>query len=180
MLVTVIPAARPVLQGDRSLLGKALFVLLRGHYIFTRAVPELLWAMLIVFVVSPGMIAGSLALAIHNFGILGKLCTEVVENLDRKPLRALQSTGAGRAQVLLYGVLPLALPSLLTFILYRREVIIRTTIVVGFVGAAGLGREFRLSMSFFHCSDIILILIAYVALVYVVDLVSVGLRRLAR
>ena len=80
---------------------------------------------------------------------------------------------------MLYAVLPSALPAFLTFILYRWEVIIRTTIVVGFVSAAGLGREFRLNLSFFHYSDVGLLLVDYVLLVFIVDAASVGLQRLA-
>lgn len=130
--------------------------------------------------------AGALALGLHDFGVLAKLCAEVVEGLDRRPLRSLRSiraAGASRAQALLYGVLPSALPAFLTFLLYRWEVIIRTTIVVGFVGfvgATGLGREFRLRMSYFRYTDVALLLPVYVGLVLAVDAIGVGLRRLAR
>ena len=82
--------------------------------------------------------------------------------------------------MLLYAVLPQVLPQLLTFLLYRWEVVIRTTVVVGFVAASGLGREFRLSMSFFQYDRVTLLLICYLLLVVGVDLASAGLRRLAR
>ena len=81
---------------------------------------------------------------------MGRLCAEVVEDLDPAPRSALRAAGASSFQALAYGVLPQALPQFLTYTLYRWEVIIRTTIVVGFVSAGGLGREFRLAMSFFH------------------------------
>lgn len=180
MLLTVMAAARPLGDGERHWVGTLRFALVRGAYVFARAVPELVWALLIVFVLSPGILAGALALGFHNFGVLGRLCAEVVENLDRRPIQAVRATGASRGQTLLYAVLPTALPAFLTFILYRWEVIIRTTIVVGFVSAAGLGREFRLSLSFFHYSDVGLILLVYLLLVFAVDAASVGLRRLAR
>ena len=90
------------------------------------------------------------------------------------------SNSASNFQVVLYGVLPQALPQLLTYLLYRWEVIIRTTVVVGFVAAGGLGREFRLQMSYLHYDDVALLLICYLILVIGVDLVSAGLRRLAR
>jgi phosphonate transport system permease protein len=180
MLLTVMAGAHPGLDGERHAVGTLLFGLTRATWIFARAVPELVWALLIVFVFSPGILAGALALGLHNFGVLGRLCAEVVENLDRRPIRAIRATGAGRGQTLLYAVLPTALPAFLTFILYRWEVIIRTTIVVGFVSAAGLGREFRLNLSFFHYSDVGLLLLVYVLLVFAVDAASVGLRRLAR
>jgi phosphonate transport system permease protein len=179
MLLTVMAGARPMLDGERHAVGTLLFGVTRIAWIFARAVPELVWALLIVFVFSPGILAGALALGLHNFGVLGRLCAEVVENLDRRPVQAVRAAGASRGQTLLYAVLPSALPAFLTFILYRWEVIIRTTIVVGFVSAAGLGREFRLNLSFFHYSDVGLLLLVYVLLVFAVDAFSVGLRRLA-
>ena len=138
------------------MVGGAAFFVMRAVFVFTRGVPELLWAMLIVFVFSPGVLPGALALAVHNYGILGKLSAEVVEDLDPRPARALRTAGAGNFQMLLYGVLPQVLPQFLTYMLYRWEVIIRTTIVVGFVAAGGLGREFRLSMSWFQYDKVIL------------------------
>ncbi|MBI4497097.1 MAG: ABC transporter permease subunit [Chloroflexi bacterium] len=184
MLATVIPAARITADGaltrTRHGIAPVLFVVIRAAYIFSRAVPELVWAMLIVFIFSPGILPGAIALGIHNFGVLGKLCAEVVEDLDLRPARAVRAAGASSAQTLLYAVLPSALPQFLTYILYRWEVIIRTTIVVGFVSAAGLGREFRLRMSFFHYTDVALLLLVYFLLVLSVDLLSTVLRRLAR
>lgn len=183
-LLTFIPASRNVafgdLSGSRSPFGAAVFFVIRTLYIFTRGVPELVWAMLIVFVLSPGIVPGAVALGIHNFGILGKLSSEVVEGLDPRPMRALRASGAGNFQLLAYGILPQALPQLLTYLLYRWEVVIRTAIVVGFVAAGGLGREFRLRMSWLHYDDVMLLLVCYLILVLGVDLVSAGLRRLAR
>ncbi len=183
-LASFLPAARNVaygeLGGKRRTIGVPGFVALRILFAFTRGVPELVWALLIVFVFSPGVLAGALALAVHNYGILGKLSAEVVENMDTRPARALRGAGAGNFQVVLYGVLPQTLPQLLTYLLYRWEVIIRTTVVVGFVAAGGLGREFRLQMSYLHYDNVALLLICYLVLVVGVDLASAGLRRLAR
>jgi phosphonate transport system permease protein len=153
---------------------------LRVMYIVSRALPELVWAMIIIFIFTPGILPGAIALAIHNFGILGKLGAETVESLDPRPARALASSGASRSQILLYAVLPQALPQFLTYVLYRWEIIIRTTIVIGAVSATGLGREFRLSMSFFHYTDVALILIWYFFLVLMVDALCAYFRRLAR
>ena len=135
VLLTFLPAARNVafgeLSGARPLSGQAAFFVVRATFTFTRGIPELFWAMLIIFVLSPGLLPGAVALAVHNYGILGKLSAEVVENLDPRPARALRSSGAGNLQMLMYGVLPQALPQLLTYLLYRWEVVIRTTVVVG-------------------------------------------------
>lgn len=181
MVFTVIPAARNVADGTLTLAKKwygiIVYGLVRGCYIFSRSVPELIWAMIIIFIFKPGILPGAIALALHNFGILGKLCAEVIEDVDSRPLRSLASSGASKAQMFIYGVIPTVLPQFITYILYRWEVIIRTTIVVGFVGAGGLGQAFKLSMSFFHYSDITLFLICYVFLVVLADSISEGIRR---
>lgn len=180
MLATVMLGARRVIDGHDSWVRSLLSLLVRGTYILTRAVPELIWALMIVFVFSPGILAGALALGIHNYGVLGRLCAEGVENIDRRPVQAIRAAGGSSGETLFYAVLPTLLPGFMTYILYRWEVIIRTTIVVGAVAAAGLGREFRLRMSFFHYSDVLLLLIVYVLLVFLVDGLSAMLRRMAR
>jgi phosphonate transport system permease protein len=182
MLLTVIAASRNVANGTLTLsknwYSKILYGIIRVLYIFSRAVPELIWAMIIVFIFKPGILPGAIALALHNFGILGKLCAEVIEDLDLRPIRNLSSSGASTSQILIYGVIPMVMPKFITFILYRWEVIIRTTIVVGFVGAGGLGQEFKLAMSWFNYTEITLILICYMILVGLSDLLSEGFRKL--
>jgi phosphonate transport system permease protein len=184
MVITVIPAARNVANGRLTLSSSPLhwisYLFIRASYILSRAVPELIWAMMIIFIFQPGILPGAVALALHNFGILGKLCAEVIEDLDERPIRHLSSSGAGRMQILLYGVLPSVLPKFLSFILYRWEVIMRTTIVVGFVGAGGLGQQFKLSMSYFHYSDITLIILCYLLLVWLADFLSELSRKAAK
>ena len=184
VLVTFLPAARNVSNGDLggspSLGLGVLYHLLRFFFAFTRAVPELVWAMVIVFFLSPGILPGAIALGLHNYGIVGRLSAEVVENMDPGPARALRSAGAGNLQMLAYGIIPQAMPQFLTYLLYRWEVVIRTTVVVGFVSAGGLGREFRLSLSFFQYTDVALIILWYLILVVAVDLLSAVLRRMVR
>lgn len=183
-LVLLMPGARTVsdgtLGGAPARAGTALYASVRVFYALTRAIPELVWAMLIVFFLTPGILPGALALGIHNLGIVGRLTSEVVENLDPAPARALRAAGASSTKALLYGVFPQALPVFLTFLLYRWEVVIRTTVVVGFLNAGGLGREFRLRMSWFHYDDVALLLTWYLLLVIGVDALSAQLRRRVR
>jgi len=183
-LLTFMFGARNVMFGElapqRTLLRPLWFVVVRGVWALTRAIPELVWAMLIVFILNPGILPGAVALGLHNFGIVGKLASEVVESLDARPARALRAAGAGTLQVLVYGILPQALPQFLTYVFYRWEVIIRTTLVVGVVAAGGLGPDFRLAMSHFHYTTVALLLGCYLLLVLGVDLVASGMRRLAR
>ena len=184
MFLTVIPAARNIADGSLTLVGKwynwISFGFVRIMYIFSRAIPELVWAMMIIFILKPGILPGAIALALHNFGILGKLCAEVIEDLDGRPIRNLALNGASKGQMLIYGVLPLAMPRFITYILYRWEVIMRTTIVVGFVGAGGLGQQFKMSLSFFHYTDITLLLFCYCVLVFISDFVSEAARKTSK
>ncbi|KAA9025691.1 PhnE/PtxC family ABC transporter permease [Niallia endozanthoxylica] len=184
MFLTVIPAARNIADGSLTLIRKwyawLLFGFIRILYIFSRAIPELVWAMIIIFILKPGILPGAIALALHNFGILGKLCAEVIEDLDERPVRNLASCGASKSQMLLYGVLPAVMPKFLMYILYRWEVIMRTTIVVGFVGAGGLGQQFKMSLSFFHYTDVSLLLLCYCILVLIADLLSEAARKAAK
>lgn len=183
-LLTVLPSARIAADGSLTLSrtrpARIFNWLARGLHTVSRAVPELVFGMLVILFLSPGTLAGAVALGLHNFGVLGKLWAEVVEDLDLRPVRGVRSAGAGLLQTLAYAVLPMALPQFLTYLFYRWEVIIRTTVVVGFVSASGLGREFRLAMSWLHYTHVTLLLFCYLVLVLAVDLVSGMLRRLAR
>ncbi len=182
--LTFMFAARNVSNGalgnTPSLIGSTLYYFLRLFYSLTRAVPELVWAMLIVFFLSPGILPGAIALGLHNLGIVGRLAAEVVEDMDPGPARALRSSGAGMFQIFLYAALPQTLPHLITYLLYRWEVVIRTTVVVGFVSAGGLGQEFRLSLSFFKYDEVTLIILWYLLLVMGVDLLSAWLRKMSK
>jgi len=178
---TVIPAARNIANGGLTSSKKwynwILYGIIRITYIFSRSVPELVWAMMIIFIFKPGLLPGAIALALHNFGILGKLWAEVIEDMDPRPIRNLASAGASKIQIFFYGILPTVLPRFLTYILYRWEVIMRTTIVVGFVGAGGLGMEFKLAMSYFQYTEITLLLLCYMILVIIADFASESTRK---
>ena len=184
MFLTIMFATKSIANGRLTMSNKwynwIFYYFLRFCYIISRAVPELVWAMLIVFILKPGILPGAICLALHNFGILGKLCAEVIDDLDERPIKNLVSSGASRWQILMYGVMPSVMPRFLTYILYRWEVIMKTTIVVGFVGAGGLGKEFKLSMSFFHYTDLTVLLICYVALVWMADYISERARKIVK
>lgn len=184
MIITVIPAARNIANGSLGTASRwynwILYCIVRFLYIFSRAVPELIWAMIVIFIFKPGILPGAIALALHNFGILGKLCAEVIEDLNLRPIRNLSTAGANSTQQLFYGIIPTVMKKFITYIIYRWEVILRTTIIVGFVGAGGLGQQFKLSMSFFHYTDITLLLICYFLLVLFSDIISDKMRELIK
>lgn len=183
-LLTLAFASRTLTTGDFAVLppaaGRAVYAGTRGLYVCTRAIPDYLWALIVVLVIQPGILTGAVAMALHNLGVMGRLAGDAVEDLDEDPLLALRSSGAGNVQILCYGALPQVLPQLLTFLLYRWEVMIRASAVVGFVAAAGIGYELRLAMSRFDYTQIALLLAVYVLVVFAVDLISGALRRLAR
>lgn len=181
MFISVLFGAKNFISGDltgqTNIVYKGLYRITRSLYVFSRAIPELLWAMIIIFILRPGIIPGALALALHNYGILGKLCSEAIESIDQKPIKTLKASGANTIQLFFYGIYPIILPKFLTYIIFRWEIILRTTIVVGFVGAGGLGRAFKLNLSYFHYTHVTLIIIFYLILVNFADVLSKWLRQ---
>ena len=112
-----------------------------------RAVPEIVIALMLIFVLGGGPIPAVIAIAIHTAGAMGKLFSEVAENADLKPVEGLASTGANWSQRILLGVLPQVAPNFLSYALLRFEINIRASAILGFVGAGGIGYELRNSMS---------------------------------
>ena len=161
-------------------LGIAVLVFTRFLLLFTRAIPAPIWALIFLFVFFPGILPGAIALGIHNLGILGRLMAEVTENLDERPLRSLLALGASGSQVFLYGVLPRTLPRFVAYILYRWEVCIRATVIVGLVGAGGLGRLLTEQLSSFDYRGVVATLICFIGLTFMIDLISATVRRSLR
>ena len=137
----------------------------------------MLWALIFVFLVGLGPFPGVLALGVHTGGVLGKLFAEVLEDVDLQPVESLQSTGAGKIQILFYGILPQVLPQFVSYTLYRWEVNIRVAAVLGFVGAGGLGQRIHITMSLFLEQQLLTLLLALYILVTGVDYLSAYLRR---
>jgi phosphonate transport system permease protein len=135
------------------------------------------WALIFVFLVGLGPFPGVLALGVHTGGVLGKLFGEVLEEVDLQPIESLQSTGAGRLQILFYGIVPQILPQFVSYILYRWEVNIRVAAVLGFVGAGGLGQRIHIAISLFLENQLLTLLIVLYIMVTAVDYLSAYLRR---
>jgi len=171
-----LPAVRP--PGGRAGPGRALQRLLLNGL---RAIPELAWASLLLVIAGLGPMAGTLALALHTSGVLGRLFAEALENAPPGPGAALRAHGVGPVAVFCYATLPQTLPQLLGYTLYRWENNIRAAAVLGVVGAGGLGQLLQFHMGLFHMGKTATILVAMLALVGAVDLVShLARRRLAR
>jgi phosphonate transport system permease protein len=166
---------RPPGPGARAL-RVALYAAGKATLRVLRTIPEIVWALIFVFMVGLGPFPGVLALGVHTGGVLGKLFGEVLEDVDPAPLEALQATGATRFQVLVYGVLPQALPQFVSYTLYRWEVNIRAAAMMGFVGAGGLGQRIHVSISLFHEHQLLTLLLAIYLIVTLVDALSAYLR----
>lgn len=142
-----------------------------------RAVPELVWAVLLLIAAGLGPMAGTLALALHTAGVLGRLFAESIENAAPEPAEALRRHGVGPARVLFWATLPQILPQLLSYTLYRWENNIRAAAVLGIVGAGGLGQMLSYHLGLFHMRETCTVLLAMLLLVAVVDGASFALRR---
>ncbi|MFB3817556.1 MAG: phosphonate ABC transporter, permease protein PhnE [Candidatus Methylomirabilales bacterium] len=155
----------------------AVYLAARAVLNLLRTVPHIVWALIFVFAVGLGPFPGVLALGLHTGGVLGKLFAEVVEDIDPAPLEALQATGAGRLHVLAYGVLPQVLPQFLAYSLYRWEVNIREAVILGYVGAGGLGQQIQIAASLFLEQKLLTLILAIYVMVTLVDYLSAFLRR---
>jgi phosphonate transport system permease protein len=148
----------------------------RGVIGVTRAVPDLIFALIFVAAVGLGPFAGVLALAVHSIGTLGKLFSEAVEDMDMGPVDALRVSGASRVQVFVHAVLPGVAATFVSLVLYRFDVNVRSSLVLGFVGAGGIGFLIFNSMQLFQYREVFTELAVVLALVLVVERVSTLLR----
>ena len=161
-------------------IGRLFWLLSRAILLVGRSIPAPIWALVFLFGLFPGILPGAIALGVHNLGILGRLMAEVNENLDDRGVRSLRALGASSAQIVLYGILPQNLPRFLAYILYRWEVCIRATVIVGLVGAGGLGRLLTEQLSSFDYAGVVSTLGVFIALTFLVDLISGAARQALR
>jgi phosphonate transport system permease protein len=162
--------------GRPSLWGQLLRWPVRGVLIFLRSVPEIVWALLFVRAVGLGPTAGVLAIAITYSGMLGKVYAEIFESVDQRPAHALLQAGSGRLAAFSYGILPNVAAELLSYTVYRWECAIRASVVMGFVGAGGLGQQIDLSMRMFAGGEVASLLLTFLVLVLFADQLSRLLR----
>ena len=148
----------------------------RALLIVLRSVPEIVWALLFVRAVGLGPTAGVLAIAITYSGMLGKVYAEIYESVDQRPAHALMQAGSGRLAAFIYGILPNAAAELTSYTVYRWECAIRASVVMGFVGAGGLGQQIDLSMRMFAGNEVASMLLTFLILVLLADQLSRLLR----
>ncbi|GAB5602951.1 hypothetical protein FJNA_14760 [Thermus sp. FJN-A] len=155
---------------------RLLFYLMRGFYNVDRGVDTLILALILVAAVGLGPFAGVLAMAIHSIADLGKLYSEAIENVDKGPIEALESVGASGSNVLRWAILPQVLPLFVSYTLYRFEINFRVSIVLGLVGAGGIGFFIKGAMDAGHYDQMVIGIIAIVLVVNLIDFASSWLR----
>jgi len=158
--------------------GEALRTAARAMLVLLRAIPEVVWALVFVRALGLGPAAGVLALTITYGGMLGKVYAEILESSDTRPARALLEAGSGRITALGYGLLPGAAQELVSYTVYRWECAVRASVVMGFVGAGGLGQLMDQSMKMLNGGEASTILLTFLLLVLLADALSAALRRL--
>jgi len=144
--------------------------------IILRSIPELIWALVFVRVVGLGPTAGVLAIALTYGGMLGKVYAEILESGETHATQSLMRNGSGRLQAFVYALLPSHAAELASYTVYRWECAIRSSVVLGFVGAGGLGQQLDNSMKMFNGGEVATLLLVFIALVALADRVSAWLR----
>ncbi|MEO7743662.1 MAG: phosphonate ABC transporter, permease protein PhnE [Usitatibacter sp.] len=162
-------ARNTTLNGFTWAIGRALLVA-------SRSVNTVIWGLVFVAVFGPGPVAGVAAVAARSVGFLAKLVAEAIEEADAGPIEAVQATGAGTAQVYLIGILPQVMPVILGTTVYRWDINIRESSVLGFVGAGGIGLQLYASINQFAWQQVIVVLAAILVIVVVSEAISAYVR----
>ena len=165
------------LAGRMAKLPALMRLAVRAVLIVLRSVPELIWALVFVRVVGLGPTSGVLAIALTYGGMLGKVYAEILESGETHATTSLLRNGAGRVQAFFYGLLPSSAAELTSYTVYRWECAIRSSAVLGFVGAGGLGQQIDSSMKMFNGAEVSTMLLVFVALVVLTDRLSAWLRK---
>jgi len=142
----------------------------------SRSINSLIWALLLVLILGPGVLAGILSIAFRSIGFIGKLLYEAIEEIDATQVEAIQATGASGPQVLLYGIMPQILPAFAGITVYRWDINIRESTVLGLVGAGGIGLELSASVNVLAWNQVTVIFLAILASVVLSEWVSAKVR----
>lgn len=150
----------------------ALFVI-----VASRSINSLIWALLLVSILGPGLLAGILAIALRSIGFVGKLLYEAIEETDLTQVEAITSTGASRAQILNYAIVPQVLPTFFGISVFRWDINIRESAILGLVGAGGIGMQLQSSLNVLAWPQVTLIILVVLATVVVSEWISAKVRQ---
>jgi len=164
-------AARNTTPSALILRPVALFII-----VASRSINSLIWALLLVAIIGPGLLAGIVAIALRSIGFIGKLLYEAIEETDAKQIEAIEATGASGAQVLNYGIVPQVMPAFWGITVFRWDINIRESTILGLVGAGGIGLKLQASLNVLAWSQVTVILLLILATVVVSEWVSARIR----
>jgi phosphonate transport system permease protein len=174
-LVLAVPtaflAARNTTPSRAFVRPVALFII-----VSSRSINSLIWALMLVTILGPGVFAGIIAIGLRSIGFCAKLLYEAIEEIDETQVEAVTATGAGRAQVLEYGIVPQVLPAFAGISVFRWDINIRESTVVGLVGAGGIGLQLNASIMNLAWSQVSVILLVIIATVVLSEWVSARVR----
>lgn len=165
-------AARNTTPSATILRPIALFII-----VASRSINSLIWALLLVTIIGPGLLAGIIAIALRSIGFIGKLFYEAIEETDPTQIEAIEATGAGPAQVLTYGVVPQVVPTLWGISVFRWDINIRESTILGLVGAGGIGLKLNASMAVLAWDQVTVILLLILGAVIASEWVAAWVRR---
>ncbi|MBU9723470.1 MULTISPECIES: phosphonate ABC transporter, permease protein PhnE [Bacillaceae] len=157
--------------------SKTLNILSKGALDAIRAFPELVLALMFVAAIGPSPFAGVLAIAIGSIGMLGKLYSEVIESIDMHVVEALEANGANKIQVLFYGIIPQIVPEFLSYAIYRFEIDIRASTILGIIGAGGIGTLITIATANRNWDEVGMILLIIIIVVTAIDYFSAFIRK---
>lgn len=143
----------------------------------SRSINSLIWALLLVSILGPGLLAGIIAIALRSIGFVGKLLYEGIEEIDRSQVEAVEATGATRMQVIDYAIVPQVLPNFLGITVFRWDINIRESAILGLVGAGGLGLKLQSSLNMLAWPQVTMIFIVILLTVVVSEWISAGVRK---
>jgi phosphonate transport system permease protein len=143
----------------------------------SRSVNTIIWALLFVAIFGPGIVAGIVAIMFRSIGFIGKLLGEAIEEIDRRPVEALEATGASRLKVIAYAIVPQVMPTFWAVAILRWDINLRESTVLGLVGAGGIGLILQSAIDTFNWQEAATVLLAILALVILGEVVSAWLRR---
>ncbi len=142
----------------------------------SRSVNSLIWALMLVFILGPGVLAGTIAIGLRSVGFCAKLLYEAIEEIDHNQVEAIEATGASRAQQMLYGIVPQVLPTFAGVGVFRWDINIRESTILGLVGAGGIGLQLNSSINTLAWTQVSVILLVILATVIVSEWVSAKVR----
>jgi phosphonate transport system permease protein len=164
-------AARNTTPSVTFLRPIALFII-----VASRSINSLIWALLLVAIIGPGLLAGIVAIALRSIGFIGKLLYEAIEETDARQIEAVAATGASGAQVLNYGIVPQIMPTFWGITVFRWDINIRESTILGLVGAGGIGLKLQASLNTLAWSQVTVILLLILATVVLSEWVSARMR----